>query len=464
MKKIITLACFVASVQLVSAQVSQNINLLSNWSDPAVAAEPTYGAKYNGCFGWTAPDGKEYAIIGSTSGTYFIEITNPSAPVLRDYVPGRRGQCIWREFKTYQNYCYMVSDDAPPNSFQIVDLSYLPDSVHILHDDNTIFERAHTIYVDGDKLYAGSVTKADNTYYGMAIYSLANPASPTLLRHIEQDHPGPITVHDMFVRNDTVYASAGYSGLFIYKFDASTGLSQLQSLTTYPEQGYNHSSFLTEDGRTLIMTDEVPAGLAVKAVDVSDLSNISIASTFRSNMGATAHNPYNLGNNRTVIAYYMDGVQVYDISNPQNPIRTGYYDTYPDNGSTYPNPAYKGAWGAYVDFPSGNIIASDMQYGLFVLNAEVALGLKEANRNTLQAYVFPNPIGNSIHLSLSIKEPQELIIEVMDITGRLVMSKSEQLGAGGHDMVMDSKDLPGGAYILKVQGEGVFYVQKLIKN
>lgn len=464
MKKLFTLIGLIASVNYVQGQISQNISLLSNWSDPAVVAEPTYSAKYNGCFGWTAPDGKEYAIIGSTSGTYFVEITDPANPVLRDYVPGRRGNCIWREFKTYQNYCYMVSDDSPPNSFQIADLSYLPDSVHLVHNSNTIFERAHTIYVDGDKLYAGSVTKADNTYYGMAVYSLANPANPTLLRNIEQDHPGAGTIHDMFVRNDTVYASAGYGGLFIYKFNASTGFTLLQSLTTYSEQGYNHSSSLTSDGQTLIMTDEVPAGLGVKAVDVSNLSNISVSSTFRSTPGATAHNPYNIGNNRTVIAYYMDGVQIFDISNPQNPVRTGYYDTYPDNGSSYPNPAYKGAWGAYVDFPSGTIIVSDMQYGLFMFDAGVALGLKEAKQNTLQAYVFPNPIGNSINLSLTLKEAQDLKIEVMDVAGRLVMSKSEQLGPGAHDVILDSKGLSRGAYILKVQGEEVFYVQKLIKN
>ena len=464
MKKFLTLACLIASAHFASAQISQNINLVSNWSDPAVPAEPAYQAKYSGCWGWTAPDGKEYAIIGATSGTYFIDISNPSLPVMRDFVPGRRGNCLWREFKTYQNYCYMVSDDSPPNSLQIVDLSYLPDSVHIVHDDNTIFERAHTIYVDGDKLYAGSVTKPNNAYYGMAVYSLANPASPTLLRHIAQDYPSMGTVHDMFVRNDTVYASAGYSGLYIYEFDAAAGFNMLQSMTTYPEQGYNHSSFLTADGRTLIMADEVPDGLAMKVVDVSDLSNISVTTTFRSNPGATPHNPYNIGNNRTVIAYYMDGIQIFDISNPANPVRTGYYDTYPNNGSSYPTPAYKGAWGAYVDFPSGNIIASDMQTGLYVLDAGVALGVKDAHPNVLQAYVFPNPVGSSINLSITLKQPQTLKFEITDVAGRVVMSTNRSLNAGTNDVIFNSSLLAKGVYFLKAQGDDVVYTEKLIKN
>ena len=123
----ITLIC---SYQLANAQTyhSQNISMLSNWFDPAVIAEPSYGIKYNGIWGWVDPSGNEYAIIGSTAGTYFVNVTNPTAPVQSDFVASRRGACIWHEIKTYQHYCYIVSDDVPNNSFQIVDMSYLPAS------------------------------------------------------------------------------------------------------------------------------------------------------------------------------------------------------------------------------------------------------------------------------------------------------------------------------------------------
>ena len=77
---------------------SQNITLLSHWDTAITAAEPAYAIRYNSVWGWVDPqDNKEYAIIGSTDGTYFIDVTIPTAPVVRAYVAGRRNQCIWRE-------------------------------------------------------------------------------------------------------------------------------------------------------------------------------------------------------------------------------------------------------------------------------------------------------------------------------------------------------------------------------
>src|SRR5258707_1238205 len=66
---------------------SQNISLLSNFDNPAVVAEPQVGLRYSSCVGWADPvTGKEYGIIGSTSGTYIVEVTNPANPVQRAYV------------------------------------------------------------------------------------------------------------------------------------------------------------------------------------------------------------------------------------------------------------------------------------------------------------------------------------------------------------------------------------------
>src|SRR3990170_3423115 len=80
-----------------SAQYSsQNITLLSQWDTATTVSEPYYAIRYNSVWGWADPqDNKEYAIIGSTDGTYFIDITIPTAPVVRDYVAGRRDSCIW---------------------------------------------------------------------------------------------------------------------------------------------------------------------------------------------------------------------------------------------------------------------------------------------------------------------------------------------------------------------------------
>lgn len=463
----------IVATLLTNAQYdNQNITLLGHWFNASEIAEPQMGIKYQGVWGWvdTVHGNTEYAIQGSGSGTYFIDVSNPANPMVRDYVPGRRGLCKWREYKTYGKYLYAISDDIAPNSFQIIDMSYLPDSVHVVHDDTTIFERAHTLTVDGDKLYCGSVTRPSGSgYYSMAVYSLADPEFPVLLRALNQDYANIGFAHDMYVRNDTVYASCGYQGLFIYKYNADTTFCLINSLTSYPDQGYNHSSYLTPNGQNLVFCDEVPSNKAVKIINVSDLQNISVESTFKSTEGATAHNPYIFGNNRAVIAYYQDGLQIYNIANSALPLRTGYFDTDTidgvSNNYNAPNAHYHGCWGAYVDLPSGIILASDMQNGLFVLDADVALGIKENKVNSTNSItLFPNPTTNNVSIALQLKNTDNLLFEMFDIKGRKINSKAENILAGNTTKTFNTEQLASGVYILRITGKEINFSQKVLKK
>lgn len=381
MKKILLSFTLVFEFCFAKAQVtypSSNMNLIG-FLDP----ETVMGIdniKYSGCWGWNqTAKNKEYAIVGSSTGTYFIDITAPATPTVCDYVKGAHtSPCIWREMHTYQNYCYVVSDDSPGNSFQIIDMKYLPDSVHVVYDGKTTyFERAHQINVDGNKLYVSGITLSGGSAINMRVYSLATPTAPALLRTLSQDDPSVSYVHDMTVRNDTVFAHCGNAGMRVYKFTSGNTFSILGSLSGYTDAGYNHSSSWTPDGKTLIFTDEVPSGLRMKVADVSNLSNITISALFRPNTysGFTGHNPYNIGNKYSFISCYEDGLHLYDISNPFSPTLLGYFDTYPQGGANLggnygPDPE-NGNWGAYPYFKSGLILAVDMQNGVFILGADV---------------------------------------------------------------------------------------------
>jgi choice-of-anchor B domain-containing protein len=432
---------------------AQNIGLLSRWDDPAVPAEPVYSIRYNGIWGWHDGNGNEFAIIGASSGVYFVNVTNPSQPVVADFVPGRRSNCIWREVKTYSHYAYLVSDDQSPNSFQIVDLQYLPDSVSVVHDGTSYFERSHTIFVDGDKLYCGTVKGGVfASTASMAVFSLANPVAPVFLRKISDDYPSLLSsnqVHDMFVRNDTIYASCGFDGLYILRLNQQPVQFVLEaSLTTYPSPGYNHSSALTDDGSTLVFMDEVPNGLPVKVYDVSDFSNLTFKSTFQSNTGPTPHNPFMVGTT-CYIAYYQDGLQVYDVSNPMNPVRTGYFDTHYQTpmGGPYPSPAYQGAWGAYPYLPSGNVLVSDMQNGLFVLDpGGSTTGVSDLTRSKM-AGLYPSPITCGGTASVSLPGFTGGLVHIQDLTGRVV--KSMHWNAG--EQFMLDVDLAPGQYLITAE-------------
>ncbi|HLG36011.1 MAG TPA: choice-of-anchor B family protein [Bacteroidia bacterium] len=458
--------------QEILAQYShQNINLLSVWDDTTVVPEPYYGIRYQGCTGWVdTASGREYAVIGSSKpGTYIVEVTNPVAPVMRDYIPGigNANKSIWHEYQSYGKYLYIVSDDGGPNTFQIADMSYLPDSVHLVHNDSSIFKRSHTIFIDGDKLYGGSVTRPGGIYYSMAVYSLANPESPLLLRTLNDDYGFIGHAHDMFARNDTVYASCGSQGLYIFKLNANNTFTQISNFPN-PSNDYNHSSFLSDDGSTLINCNEVPTGLPVNILDVSDLFNIAVADTILSPTSdtATPHNPY-IKNGRGVIAYYQDGIQIYDISTSTNVTRIGYFDTNPTNGAGLPNPDYSGCWGAYPFLPSNIILASDMQNGLFVLEADtiLAVGMESAaSKNKDVSSVYPNPAQATIFLDYQSASEFTAAISVVDINGKTVLFRMEKLRKGKNHFSVDVSSLAEGIYALTLSGNsGIVSSRKFIR-
>jgi choice-of-anchor B domain-containing protein len=464
-KYILVVAIIVFNITIGWTQFSfQNVTLMSNWFDSGVLPEPTYGIKYQGVWGWTGPLGKQYAIIGSTAGTYIIEVTNSASPVLRAYIPGRRSQCIWREYKTYNNYLYMVSDDSSPNSLQIADLSYLPDSVKIVHDSDTIFRQAHTIFIEGNKLYCASVKSPTTGYSPMSVYNLSNPAKPQLIRSLSQDYPGLVGhVHDMFVRNDTIYASCGNDGFYIFKFMPNNTFSLLNSILVYPDKGYNHSSVLSDDSKTLVFVDEVPDGMAVKVYDISDIMNPQLKSTFKSNPGATPHNPYMIGN-KLVIAYYQDGVQIFDLTNPSSPTRIGFFDTYPQNGAVYTNPAYAGCWGAYVEFGNGKLLASDMQNGLFVLDHSLAVGMISNPTSGDAPNAFPNPFSEKIHCDLNDFQEGSVKYTLSDLTGRSILTGQFNGNSNGEETLINTQTVIPGSYVLSLSSSQFCKHLKLIKQ
>lgn len=335
------------------AQTSQNIDFLSNWNGS--------GEEYSDIWGYADGTGQEYAIIGSQNQTHFINISNPSNPVPINSFTGS-ANTFWRDFKTYQNYAYGVSEGS--GSLQIFDLSGLPNQVTKVFDSTVFFTNCHNIFIDEQhgRLYAVGTSIADVVLLDLT----ANPASPTLIRNINLQGA---YVHDVYVRDHIGYCSHEARGLYVYDFENPNNVVLKGTLTSYTNQGYNHSSWLTADGNTLMMADE-NHDLAVKVVDVSDLTDIEVTSIFKSTLesptatNSIAHNPFVIGNKYVAVSYYHDGVQIYDISNPANPVRAAYFDTYTGN-SNYNG--FTGCWGVYPYLPSGRIIASDILNGLYVL-------------------------------------------------------------------------------------------------
>lgn len=333
--------------------------LLGTWTNDDLTPTSWLDSRYNDVWGDTI-NGLEIAIVGSTAGTHFIDVTDPTNPTELAFVEGKATgtQLVHRDFHSYGGYVYSVADEGP-SSLQVIDMSSLPDSVELVYDSNELLVQAHNIFVDESRamLYA-----CNGNGFELQLISLADPANPVSVASYPNNDLSLPQIHDMYVRNDTAYLNGAFDGLLVVDFTEPTAPVLLGTMTDYPQSGYNHSGWLSDDGDHYYMMDETH-GMDVKTVSVADLTDISVTALFNaeSTTNQIAHNGIVTGD-YLYVSYYFDGLQVYDVSDPNNPERIAYYDTFAGTSDG----GYQGAWGVYPLLPSGNVLLTDMNNGLFV--------------------------------------------------------------------------------------------------
>lgn len=426
---------------LLFSQTSLNANLLFNWQDTSLIGSSIFDNIYNEVWGFVQ-NGNEFAVIGSTAGTHIFDVSDPENSAQVAFVEGKAQgpQIIHRDFHDHKGYLYIVCDEGP-SSLQIVDISNLPDTAITVYDSDELFERAHNIFIDtlNAKMYTSNGT----------IYSLDNPQEPTLLYQ-----NSVLSSHDMYVKNDTAYINSKGNGLVVVDFSQTTLENQTHqevgSLLSYPQQGYNHSGWLSGDGNYYIMADE-NWGLDMKMLDVSDLSNIEVVSFITSNVDENSipHNQI-ISGDFVYTAYYHDGLYVHNISNPLYPYLIAYYDTFtPDH-----HDSYMGAWGVYPFLPSGNILVSDMQTGLYVIEIDYESASIE-NKLINKINIHPNPSNDYITIDLN----ESFFYEIYDLQSKKVSSKFID-----QNNVIDVSGLNTGVYVLSITTSSNVYTQKIFKK
>ena len=426
MKKIIILpliSLLVITLSFAQPFPSWQANLLYNWQDTTLTPSWQYDNTYNEIWG-VQINGAEIAIIGSTAGTHFFNVTDPTNASQVDFIAGAYtgSSVVHRDYHDYNGYLYVVCDEGNTSTLQIIDISNLPNSVSVVYDSNVLFTKSHNIFIDTAtaKLYVCAVkhTNPSNSY-AMEVYSLVNPVSPTLLyTYNDVGH-----VHDAYVRNDTAYLNCGNDGFRIVDFhylDLPGGMApiELASLISYPDAGYNHSGWLNNDGTVYAMLDE-NHGYDIKLLDVSNFNNISVLSTLNSGIdtNSMAHNVI-IKNALLFVSYYHDGLRVFNIADPANPFEVLYYDTYlPNNHSSY-----KGAWGVYPFWNKqshafSSILISDMQTGLYVFSGAFPLAVN--NLEPATSLIFPNPAKNQF----TITNKSATSIMLYDVFGKIVLQQ-----------------------------------------
>lgn len=454
MRNTLNLFLLLAALPVV-AQDSLNVRHLFHWDDPNIPGSAFFDNAYNEVWGH-AMNGREYAIIGSTMGVHIFDVTDPEGSVLVDHVPGQYvgPGVIHRDYKIYANHLYAVCDEGP-SSLQIIDLQYLPDSVHLVYNSTTLLEKAHNIQID--TLHARMYTNGGSSQF--SVYSIADPAAPVLIKDCEADIPwwgGTIGyVHDCFVRDNIVWCN-DEDGLHVVDFSDIDEPVILGSLTDYPGQGYNHSGWMNDDGTLYALADETH-GSPLKFIDATDLSDLQVISTVTSGVAPTSivHNPFFTGD-RVHVAYYYDGYYLWDASDPLQSVLLGFYDT-----STIPNTSsYEGAWGVYPYLPSGNILVSDMQTGLWVLELDENVGITDGS-NEINFIVKPTITAGPITVLPVHSTNQVINVQIMDASGRLVRSSTEPPAIS---IDLDLGDLQDGIYLITVTAGDRRHTQRVVKT
>lgn len=308
--------------------------------------------------------GNEYALVGVADGMSIVDVTNPTLPVEVKKIPNIDN--LWKEIKVYGKYAYVTTEGG--GGLQIVNMSSLPNAAGVVYQNWTgdgaisgALNTIHALHIDGNFAYL----YGSNLFNGGAIaVDLTDPWNPTYAGKYEVGSGTQAYVHDGYVRNDTMYAGHIYSGYYAV-VDFTNKAAPVELATQFTPNNFTHNTWLSTNSKILFTTDEVDNSY-LTSYDVSDLGNIVELDRIQSNPGSQSivHNTHIIrvsGNDYAVTSWYKDGFTIVDAGRPHNLVQVGNYDTYAASGG-----GFEGTWGVYPYLPSGNIIVSNIEDGLFV--------------------------------------------------------------------------------------------------
>ncbi len=343
----------------------RNMELKAQFNHFPPAMGASLGSGYASCWHYVHGDGREYAVLGYQRGTAIYNVTDPEATYLVDTIPGPPN--LWREMKSYRNWIYVVTESrnsayAATNGLQIIRMTD-PEHPVLANTYKTNFLSSHTVQVDTSRalLVCNGTNTSAGQAAGMRFLSLANPEVPVEIGKWPNASP-PVSglqyVHDSVFRGNRLFASSLNQGQRI--IDTTNPAAPVQiAAWSYPGVGLTHNAWPDSSGNYLYVTDE-QNGQTLRVFDITNLGAPAIVSELTSNPQAIVHNAHVKGH-ELYLANYTEGIRVLDLTDPAHPAEFAWADT-----RLGASGGYAGVWGVDPYFPSGTVIASDMNTGLYV--------------------------------------------------------------------------------------------------
>ena len=346
------------------------------------------GIRTNDLWGWEDSEtGREYAIVGLSNATSFVDVTDPAHPIVLGTMrmTSTARISVWRDMKVYRNHVYIVADGAGQHGIQIFDLTRLRD----VKDAPVEFEEtshyggifsAHNIVINEDTGFGysvGSSAGGETCGGGLHMLDLRDPATPVFAGCFSDGETGRRGTGYSHDAQCLTYSGpdADYQGREICIGSNETAISIADvtdkanpvsvAIATYPSVAYAHQGWFTDDQRYFYLNDEIDEangfvdGTRTLIWDLMDLDDPILAGEYIAETTETDHNLYVKGN----LMYQSNtsaGLRIIDITDPEAPFETAFFDTSPVGGRGV-------SWSNYPYFKSGNIAVTAGHYGLFLL-------------------------------------------------------------------------------------------------
>ncbi|MEO7454098.1 MAG: choice-of-anchor B family protein [Fimbriimonadales bacterium] len=333
----------------------------------------------NDCWGYVSPSGREYAIMGCSNKVAFVEITNPDAPVYFDSIP--HGSSTWGDITVYQNVAYVVTERSG-SGIQVIDLANIDatsNRVSLVRTIDTVGQ-SHNVRSDNDSgfLYTVGSRESSGT---TTCWSLADPRNP--VRVGANSMTGNIYTHDAFIftypvgsvyaGRQILFSSSAFDAVTIWDVTNKNNPFLINTMH-YPNEGYTHQSWMSEDMRYMYLNDEFDEttfNITTRTIvfDIENIETGAYVANYTNGNTSIDHNLH-IRDGYIFASNYTSGLRIFSSHlDPLSPTEVGWFDTHPEGDV----PEYEGAWSNWCYFPSGTIIVSDINRGLFVLDAEEAM-------------------------------------------------------------------------------------------
>jgi choice-of-anchor B domain-containing protein len=357
----------------------------------------------NDSWGWVDRRTKrEYAIVGRSDGTAFVDITNPRDPRFVADLPTQvdSDRDAWRDIKVYRDHAFIVAEHFE-HGMQVFDLTRLRDirrhEAPVTVAADVVYKgvsNTHNLDINTDSGFAylvGTNTCSNGTESGgLHMVDIRRPQSPKFAGCALAELPAaPVNnyVHDSQCvnyrgpdrdyRGREICFGSNEQAVLIYDVTDKSD-PKVISQTVYPQASYTHQGWLTENGKYFVFNDELdeltarsPGDMQTTyQVKVEDLDSPGIVVASPNNTASTDHNLY-IKDEVIYESNYTSGLRLFDADDvPTTDLREiGYFDVYPEND----NEGFEGGtWSNFSRYRDDDIVTvSSIDRGLFVLETDL---------------------------------------------------------------------------------------------